>query len=239
VYTVNDAQNKTHQITAFPSPAWQAGLHGPVFITAINGVAPQGRFMEPLSWVKKIIHAHPEQPLTLELKADLKKNPYSLNITPSAQGRIGVSLDPVESFRAPRTFYEPFTGALAFLKSNIQLQFEMMGHMFLGNISTQELSGPIGIVTQGAQVIDYQGIQAGLRIAAVISAILAVMNFLPIPPLDGGHLIYVSYELLFRKPMPKAFQDGITNVGLLGLMALMVFIIGNDLNNNIIRHLFP
>jgi regulator of sigma E protease len=59
--------------------------------------------------------------------------------------------------------------------------------------------------------------------------ILAVMNLLPIPPLDGSLLVFIGLEAIKGKPLAKQTQERILQAGFLGLMALMVMIVGNDL----------
>jgi regulator of sigma E protease len=62
-----------------------------------------------------------------------------------------------------------------------------------------------------------------------LSANLAVLNFLPIPALDGGHMLFLAWEGIFRRPVNERVQVALTMAGVLCLLTLMVFVFGNDL----------
>lgn len=83
----------------------------------------------------------------------------------------------------------------------------------------------------GAKLIDEGGIQQGLMLTAVVSILLAVMNLLPIPALDGGHLLFIAIEALFRRPVKKQWQERIVQAGFLSLLLLMGFVLWNDVQN--------
>ena len=114
--------------------------------------------------------------------------------------------------------------------SNMVLQnFVGLGKLMTGQVSPDLVDGPVGVVKFGGELIERAGIQSGLWLTAVISIILAVMNLLPFPPLDGSYLVYIGYEALFKRPFPAAFKQGLNLSGFVLLMGLMLFVLGNDI----------
>ena len=107
------------------------------------------------------------------------------------------------------------------------LQIKAFGKMFSGELSvTKSLAGPIGIAQ--AYGGDWQW-ERFWRMTGLLSMVLAFMNLLPIPALDGGHVMFLSYEIVSgRKPSDK-FLENAQKVGMVFLLLLMVFIIFNDI----------
>jgi regulator of sigma E protease len=103
---------------------------------------------------------------------------------------------------------------------------------FLRKIGTQvsprAISGPISIAEM-AYGYASRGIGTFLLFLTLISANLAVVNFLPIPVLDGGHMVFLAYEGIRGKPPSEKIQVGLTYAGLLFLVGLMIFVFGLDL----------
>jgi regulator of sigma E protease len=90
------------------------------------------------------------------------------------------------------------------------------------------VGGPLGIVFV-ANSEAAQGIPRLLLFLTLLSANLAVLNFLPIPALDGGHMVFLLAEWVRGKPVDEQLQMRLTVAGVLGLLALMVFVFINDL----------
>jgi regulator of sigma E protease len=93
---------------------------------------------------------------------------------------------------------------------------------------TKTIGGPIEIIKQTAASAN-EGWMAIVGIMIFLNVTLGVMNLLPIPVLDGGHLTLFTIERLRGKPLSMRVQAAATNVGLVLLLSLMVFAIGNDL----------
>jgi len=104
-----------------------------------------------------------------------------------------------------------------------------MGKMLSGMIGLDNLSGPITIAKVAKQSFDISW-EMVLSTAALISLSLAVLNLLPIPILDGGHIVYYTIELIRGKPLPEGVQIAGLNIGLLLLVGFMVLAIGNDIS---------
>ena len=112
------------------------------------------------------------------------------------------------------------------LKS-ISLLYLNIQYLIQGKAGIHDLSGPVGIV----QIASFQLSQNSVNffnIMAFISITLGIMNLLPIPVLDGGHLMFLFYEAIFGKPAPKQIMVVISNVFALCLILLMVYVVVND-----------
>lgn len=101
-------------------------------------------------------------------------------------------------------------------------------NLFTGRLSVTQMHGPIGIVN-AAVTISNQGFAPLLFFLAYLSINLAVLNFLPIPVLDGGHMAFLLYEGIFRKPPSEKILILLTWIGLIMIGTLMVTVIGLDL----------
>ena len=125
----------------------------------------------------------------------------------------------------------------------ISTTVQSLGQIIKGNVSKDDISGPVGIVktmgdsmTQSAKN-SKEGEAAKnvaltlINIAILLTANLGVMNLIPIPALDGGRLLFLIIEWIRKKPLPQKFEAYVNAAGFILLMALMVFIMGNDIVN--------
>jgi regulator of sigma E protease len=108
-----------------------------------------------------------------------------------------------------------------------KLSFSMIGKLLTGDLSVKNLSGPISIAQGAGQSASY-GFVAFLSFLALISVNLGIFNLLPLPVLDGGHLMYYFIELLTGKPVPEKIQDVGFRIGAALLFMLMSIAIFND-----------
>ena len=108
------------------------------------------------------------------------------------------------------------------------VSLEMIGKLFTGDVSVKSLSGPISIA-QGAGTSAEYGIVQFLKFLAIISVSLGIINLLPIPMLDGGHLMYFIVEWLTGKPVPENVQEIGFRIGGMMLLMLMGIALFNDI----------
>jgi len=101
-----------------------------------------------------------------------------------------------------------------------------MGKMFTGEVSAKNVSGPIGMAKIYGDTWNWVKFWS---ITGLISMILAFMNLLPIPALDGGHVVFLLYEMVSGRTPSDRFLENAQKVGMVILLALMVFAIGNDI----------
>ncbi|WP_158970782.1 sigma E protease regulator RseP [Paraglaciecola sp. L3A3] len=108
------------------------------------------------------------------------------------------------------------------------LSVEMLGKLFTGDVSVKNLSGPIAIA-QGAGMSASSGLVYFLSFLALISVNLGIINLLPLPVLDGGHLLYYVIEFLSGRPVPDSVQEVGFKIGGFLLLLLMSIAIVNDI----------
>jgi len=101
--------------------------------------------------------------------------------------------------------------------------------MVVGLISVKNINGPITIAQVAGETATY-GLNVYLGFLALLSISLGVMNLLPIPVLDGGHLLYYAIEAVIRRPVPERIQAFGLQLGLLLISGIMVLAIYNDVN---------
>lgn len=220
------------------SPAAAAGLRPHEAIVALNGKPVAGySALQRMTDVSTRIQRQAGAPLQITLKAlpvEGEAKPAAtrrtLQVTPDAKtGRIGIALGAAPNTITVRNPLKASAMSVAFLWNFVELNFQALGRMVTGQVGLGELSGPIRIVDFGAKLINERGIQEGLTLAAIISTILAVMNLLPIPALDGGHLLFLAIEAIKGSPLNREVQQRIVQAGFLTLLLLMGFILWNDI----------
>ncbi len=106
---------------------------------------------------------------------------------------------------------------------------DSMGKMLMGDISVKNLSGPITIAQVAGETAS-SGLDYFVSFLALLSISLAVLNLLPVPVLDGGHLFYYAIEALIRRPVPARLQAIGMQVGMLLVGCIMLLALFNDVN---------
>jgi regulator of sigma E protease len=181
-------------------------------------------------WVE-IIKAHPDIAIHLIIERDGARMPIS--ITPKAEkvgekteGKIGAGVfvpeDLMKAITVDRAL-SPIDAIPAAFKTTYfycTSTLKMMGRMIIGKASVENLSGPISIAQYAGQSAD-MGFVAFIKFLGLVSVSLGVLNLLPIPVLDGGHLLFFALEAILRKPVPEKVQLFFQQVGLTLLMLLM------------------
>jgi len=125
--------------------------------------------------------------------------------------------------------FEAFERSLRKTWETSAVTLKMLGKMVLGEVSMKNLSGPITIADYAGQSAA-MGVAAYLGFLALISISLGVLNLLPIPLLDGGHLLYYVAELVKGSPVSEQAWEIGQKIGIALLGMLMVFAIYNDIN---------
>lgn len=119
---------------------------------------------------------------------------------------------------------------------NITATLSGIGDMLTRRQSSEQMGGPLMMAEVTAKVAEL-GIEPMLRWIAFISANIGFLNLLPIPVLDGGHLLFYAYEAVARKPLSERLQMAGFQVGLAMLMMLMAFVFYNDISSIVRRTL--
>jgi len=215
------------------SPAARAGLQSGDRITQADGL-PMVAWAD---WVR-YVRARPDQ----EIAFQFEREGRTLEgwITPArkvasdgeAYGQVGVSVSIPEW--PPHMLREFDYGPVEALVAASQRTAEMVGFtlnsikkMIMGLISPKNLSGPITIA-KFASASAQSGLTSFVAFLALLSVSLGVLNLLPIPVLDGGHLLYYTIELLVGKPVPEKVQVLGYQVGLFIIVGVMMLALYND-----------
>ncbi|MGI6180711.1 MAG: RIP metalloprotease RseP [Agathobaculum sp.] len=109
-----------------------------------------------------------------------------------------------------------------------RLVWTSLGQLFSGQVGVDQLSGPVGVAGVMANTAKYSMVYF-FRLVAFISINLGVMNLLPLPALDGGRLVFLLIEAVRRKPVPPKYEGYVHAAGLMLLLALMVYVTGQDI----------
>jgi regulator of sigma E protease len=151
----------------------------------------------------------------------------TLNVPLTDEATIGIMANPlIEPVRREYGVGEAFVKGTSRAFGVVIVNAKALGKMFTGEVSAKNVSGPIGMAKiYGAE----WSWTKFLGITGLISMILAFMNLLPIPALDGGHVMFLLYEMISGRAPSDKFLENAQKVGMVILLALMVFAIGNDI----------
>lgn len=153
----------------------------------------------------------------------VKQNAYRIGIrAPSMpvpdEDQITVKLNPVQAL----------SQGVGHTWNMTKLTVYFFGKMFQGKVPMESIGGPIRIAQMARQEAD-QGLVRLLNFIAIISVNLAILNLLPIPVLDGGHLLFFAIEAALRRPVSQKMRENAQQVGIFLLLLLMIFVFYNDI----------
>lgn len=171
-----------------------------------------------------------------ELKVEWRRGSeiFSGMTTPAEDGRIGISIG--SSYTGPvqheeYSLFEAFPEGIKDITTASSLFMRSIWQIITGRVPlSASVGGPIRIAqiaTQSAEV----GIGSFLGFMALLSMSLAILNLLPFPALDGGHLMFLAYEAVFRREIPHRVKLALQQAGFFLLLAFMAFVIYNDIAN--------
>ena len=212
-------------------PAEVAGLKSGDTIVEI-----EGKSVDKWHQMAEIIHKSPNKELSFKVKRGSGET-IDLKIIPKAEtvkdvfgkdqqvGLIGIE---------PSLVTERYNPIIATLKGFertwdiIYLTFWAMYKMITGDISAKNIGGPL-LIFQKAGEFASEGFLPYATFAALISINLGILNLLPIPVLDGGHILFFLIEIIFRKPVSIRSREVAQQVGIFILVSLMLFAFYNDI----------
>jgi regulator of sigma E protease len=217
------------------SPGELAGIRQGDEIVAIDGVAVG-------TWHEFVLLVREAAGRTLQVELLRGGRIVAVDVVPEAVsergkqiGRIGVAVaESRDAGREVRTFVrygflEAGVKAVAETWDKSVFSLVMLGKMLTGEVSWRNLSGPVTIADYAGQSARL-GIDYYLKFMALVSISLGVLNLLPIPVLDGGHLMYHMIEVVRRRPLSERAMEISQQVGLSILFVLMAFAFFNDMN---------
>lgn len=218
------------------SPASRQGLH-----IGDNVVVADGKTINTWQDFVAVVRVHAEKPFDATVERQGKRVDLHLiprgerNDTGQIEGKLGIAIKE-QPFNIPpeyilRQDYNPLTALeKATLKTGelISMTLASLWKMLTGLIGVDNLSGPITIAKVAGHTAEL-GWQAMIGFMALLSVSLGVLNLLPIPVLDGGHLVYYTIEAILRRPLSEKIQEWGLRLGIAIMGSLMLLAIFNDL----------
>lgn len=211
------------------SPAASAGLHAGDRVIAIDGTPISG-----FAALQTMVRTHPAQPIQLRIMRGGVTQ--TISVTPARRlspggrpiGQLGVASGP--------TAYQPvgLIGAAAAAARQswfvIAQTAHGMGQVLTGQANMAQLGGTLRIAQMSGQVAKL-GLSPFVEFIALLSVNLALLNLLPIPVLDGGHLMFYAIEAIRGRPLPPGAAQQVTRLGMGVVGTLLVFTLFNDLTH--------
>ena len=213
------------------SPAARVGLQPGDRVTALGGRSVDS-FDEMVRYVRlragetiriDFVRGDQQQARAITIGTERERDRFGNEF---AMGRLGIAggrpvLVPVRWWQAPLAGVRQTAEVTRFI-------IDTLGQFITGRRSIKEMSGPIGTARVAGQQLSL-GIIDFVGLAALISINLGFINLLPVPMLDGGHLLFYAVEAVRRRPLEPRVQEWAFRGGLAALLALMVMVTVNDL----------
>jgi regulator of sigma E protease len=208
-------------------PAQRAGLKENDVVTAVDGQKIQwwGQFTER-------VRGSNGKPVALDVER--KGQQLHLVVTPQAATnergetiyQIGVQVHEDTAYKRV-AFSEGAKYAGQVTVEKIRETASIVGRLFSGRVSLKQLQGPVGITRAAGQAAK-KGPLALISLMVLISVNLGILNLLPIPILDGGHILLLGIEGILRRDMSMAFKERFVQVGLVFLLVVFAIVMYND-----------
>jgi regulator of sigma E protease len=214
------------------SPAAKIGLKAGDRILSVNG-----KNVDDFFELAREVSVYPDENISLQFSRDGKIQTQDVQITARVErdrfgneSRIGLlGISPVQSVVMKKVgILEAPVLAVKETGNIIRLTLKTIGQMILGKRSVKELGGPLKIAKVSGEYYS-MGFVAFISLAAMISINLGFMNLLPIPMLDGGHLLLYGIQAVFRRPVTPQVQEWAFRAGFIMLVGFMLMVTFNDL----------
>ena len=205
------------------TPAEAAGLKRGDKVVAIDGHAPQGE-ME--------LRAMLEKSIGREVKLSLLRDgaPLTLAVTPKdegGRGKIGVLFSDGNRVHRDLSLGGALAASLDYNADITRSVFQTLAKLIRRQIGVRAFSGPIEIARVSREAV--RGAEPFLTFLALISLQLGILNLLPIPVLDGGHILILAFEGMFRRDFSEKLKERVMTAGFVFLLAFFAVVIFYDI----------
>ena len=191
-------------------------------VISVNGIMTE-------TWLDLVqyIQNNPNTDISVMIERDNNISEYTARILDkNGRGFLGISkkIDESSFILVSYGLSDSLKKAMTSTTDYTVLTFKMIGRLITGDANVKNLSGPLSIAQFSGKSLE-MGFSYFLYLLAILSVSLGVLNLLPIPMLDGGHLVYYTYEIIFGNELPLKFQMAAQFVGiaLLGLIMIIAF----------------
>jgi regulator of sigma E protease len=221
------------------SPAEAAGLELGDRILSVDGQA-----VGSISEVQRYAASHVDKPVSLSVERGGQTRDVTVTPKKSAEtdifgtqieiATIGIT-DGQKPIRLRYEAYGPFQALGEGVKqtgSIVSGTFEYIANVIGGYMKADQLGGPIRVAQLSGQMATL-GFSAVLQFAAILSVSIGLLNLMPVPVLDGGHLMFYAIEAVRGKPLGARAQDIAFRIGFAMVLSLMVFATWNDISSRI------
>jgi regulator of sigma E protease len=217
-------------------PAEQAGLHAGDEVTSVDGMKLASGAEFPA-----LVQKSQGKPMQLEVSrggqlVPITVSPQQVTTTSGApRWQIGVGLQVGELVERRMSFG---TAIVESVETNAMMSRQIVfvvGELFSGNMSLKQLEGPLGIARESGRAAR-EGVAELLSLMAMIGVNLAILNLLPIPPLDGGHILLLFIEGSIRRDLSVRVKERFVTVSMVFLLLVFAIVMYNDVLRLMPRH---
>ncbi|MEE1107403.1 RIP metalloprotease RseP [Macrococcoides canis] len=219
------------------SPAMSAGLKAGDKIIQLNDEK-----VDTFGEIKAYLADNKDKPLIVTVERD--NNTEKINLQPKRietqisktkkETSYQIGFLPERQFSLTDPFINGFNETMRYATLIFTLLIELFTSIFTGSFSFNMLNGPVGIY-KFTDTVAQQGLIPLLNLAAMLSINIGIMNLIPIPALDGGRILFVLYEAIFRRPVNKRVEMIIVGAGVVFMFFVMIMVTWNDISRYFLK----
>lgn len=193
----------------------------------------QGRVINNWAYAFWMMQRVADSKIQLSVSREGKIKEFEMTPEPSKAEQFylpmrGITMMPLRHKMVAGSLGEAISMGLSDTKNNVYQIYFTLRSLFGGELSVKELRGPIGIAGIGYQIAK-NGLADLMQFLGMLSVNLAVLNFLPIPVLDGGHMVFLAWEGITRKPPSEKVVAAGTYIGMAFVLSLMLLVLYLDI----------
>ncbi|MFA6250963.1 MAG: M50 family metallopeptidase [Candidatus Shapirobacteria bacterium] len=213
------------------SPAETAGIKEGMWIYKVNEVV-----VAQADELTKEVAKYKGETVKLTIRDEMGERVIPIEVRenpPAGEGSMGVMISnvevqPMKWWQLPRGVAEGFKEAYFWGSRITEGLIKTISQMYTERIIPSDVAGPIGMFQATSTIKRTQGLLGVMHFFGLVSVNLAVVNILPFPALDGGRLLFVAYEMVFKKRANEKVEAMVNNIGMMILLLLVLLITVGD-----------